>query len=132
MTTARAAASRAGSPAAAGRTAGQGQSIGAALRAAFGYPSFRLLMAGYFVCGFQVVFIGVHLPSYLKDRGLTDPGVAVMALALIGLFNIIGSYMAGRLGGWLPKRYLLSAIYLTRTAAIASPFTNFDAPSMAP
>jgi len=90
-----------------------------AIREAFGYRPFLLLLAGYFVCGFQLVFIGVHMPAYLKDRGLTDPGVAVMALALIGLFNIFGSYGAGRLGGWLPKRYLLSSIYLARAAAIA-------------
>jgi predicted MFS family arabinose efflux permease len=90
-----------------------------AIREAFGYRPFLLLLAGYFVCGFQLVFIGVHMPAYLKDRGLTDPGVAVMALALIGLFNIFGSYWAGRLGGWLPKRYLLSSIYLARAAAIA-------------
>jgi hypothetical protein len=66
---------------------------GAALREAFAYPSFRLLTAGYFVCGFQVVFIGVHLPSYLKDQGLS-PNVATTALALIGLFNVFGTYAA--------------------------------------
>jgi predicted MFS family arabinose efflux permease len=93
------------------------QSIGAALREAFGYPSFRLLMAGYFVCGFQVVFIGVHMPSYLKDRGL-DPQVATMALALIGLFNVFGTYAAGEIGQRWPKRYLLSAIYGLRSLAI--------------
>ena len=73
---------------------GAQQSVGAALREAFAYPSFRLLMAGYFVCGFQVVFIGVHMPSYLKDQGLT-PDVATTALALIGLFNVFGTYAAG-------------------------------------
>jgi MFS family permease len=98
---------------------GPHQSLPEAIREAFGYKPFLLLLAGYFVCGFQLVFIGVHMPAYLKDRGVTDPGVAVMALALIGLFNIAGSYLAGRLGGWLPKRYLLSSIYLARTAAIA-------------
>ena len=98
---------------------GPQQSMPEAIREAFGYRPFLLLLAGYFVCGFQLVFIGVHMPAYLKDRGLNDPGVAVMALALIGLFNIFGSYTAGRLGGWLPKRYLLSSIYLARTATIA-------------
>ena len=68
-----------------------------ALREAFKYPSFQLLMAGYFVCGFQVVFIGVHMPSYLKDKGLS-PQVASYALALIGLFNVFGTYIAGSLG----------------------------------
>jgi predicted MFS family arabinose efflux permease len=94
------------------------QSIGAALREAFGYRSFQLLMAGYFVCGFQVVFIGVHMPSYLKDQGMT-PNVATTALALIGLFNVFGTYAAGSLGQRLPKRYILSAIYGLRAVAIA-------------
>ncbi|MBC7956721.1 MAG: MFS transporter, partial [Cytophagales bacterium] len=96
---------------------GHQQSIGGAVREAFGYPSFQLLMAGYFVCGFQVVFIGVHLPSYLKDHGLT-PHVATMALALIGLFNVIGTYAAGSLGQHMPKKYILSTIYALRSVAI--------------
>jgi predicted MFS family arabinose efflux permease len=74
-------------------------------------------MAGYFVCGFQVVFIGVHLPSYLKDRGM-DAQVATVALALIGLFNVFGTYAAGAIGQRWPKRYLLSAIYALRSLAI--------------
>lgn len=93
------------------------QSIGGALREALGYPSFQLLMAGYFVCGFQVVFIGVHMPSYLKDNGLT-PDVATMALALIGLFNVFGTYAAGSLGQRMPKKYILSTIYALRSVAI--------------
>ena len=93
------------------------QSILAAVREAFGYPSFQLLMAGYFVCGFQVVFIGVHMPSYLKDHGL-GPDVATTALALIGLFNVVGTYAAGVLGGRLPKPMILSAIYALRGVAI--------------
>ena len=97
--------------------AGPKQSVGAALREAFAYPSFRLLMAGYFVCGFQVVFIGVHMPSYLKDHGLA-PGVATMALALIGLFNVFGTYAAGALGQRRAKRHILSAIYLLRAVVI--------------
>ncbi len=101
-------------PAAAGT-----QTIGAAAREAFGQRSFQLLMAGYFVCGFQLVFIGVHMPSYLKDHGLT-PGVATTALALIGLFNVFGTYIAGSLGARLPKKYLLSSIYLVRSAAIVA------------
>jgi predicted MFS family arabinose efflux permease len=95
------------------------QSIGGALREAFAYPSFQLLMAGYFVCGFQVVFIGVHLPSYLKDHGLS-PQVATYALALIGLFNVFGTYAAGVLGQHLPKRHILAAIYLARSVAIVA------------
>ena len=93
------------------------QTIGAALHEAFGYRSFQLLMAGYFVCGFQVVFIGVHLPSYLKDHGLS-PSVATTALALIGLFNVLGTYAAGTLGQRLAKRHILAAIYLLRSLAI--------------
>jgi predicted MFS family arabinose efflux permease len=89
------------------------QSIWHALREAFGYRSFQLLMAGYFVCGFQVVFIGVHMPSYLKDQGL-EPQVAGTALALFGLFNIFGTYLAGSLGQIWPKQKILSGIYLAR------------------
>lgn len=96
---------------------GHHQSIGQALREAFGYRSFQLLMLGYFVCGFQVVFIGVHLPSYLKDHGLGIE-VSTGALMLIGLFNIFGTYVAGTLGQRYPKRYLLSAIYGLRAIAI--------------
>jgi predicted MFS family arabinose efflux permease len=96
----------------------QHQSMGAAVREALAYPSFQLLTAGYFVCGFQVVFIGVHLPSYLKDHGMT-PSVATIALALIGLFNVFGTYAAGALGQRWPKRFLLSAIYALRALAIA-------------
>ncbi|HEX5685196.1 MAG TPA: MFS transporter [Ideonella sp.] len=98
---------------------GPQQSIGAALKEAMAYPSFRWLMAGYFVCGFQVVFIGVHMPSYLKDKGMT-PDVATTALALIGLFNVFGTYTAGVLGQRLAKRHILSAIYLARSVAIVA------------
>ena len=98
---------------------GAPQSILQALREAFAYRSFQLLMAGYFVCGFQVVFIGVHLPSYLKDQGMT-PQVATVALALIGLFNVIGTYAAGSLGQHFPKRYILSAIYILRSVVIVA------------
>ena len=94
------------------------QTIGQALREAFKYPSFQLLMAGYFVCGFQVVFIGVHMPSYLKDKGLS-PQVAGYALALIGLFNVFGTYIAGALGQRIAKRKILAAIYFSRAAIIA-------------
>ncbi|RZL63744.1 MAG: MFS transporter [Variovorax sp.] len=93
------------------------QSIVQAVVEAFKYPSFGLLMAGYFVCGFQVVFIGVHLPSYLKDQGLS-PEVASYALALIGLFNVVGTYIAGSLGQKLARRKILAAIYFGRAIAI--------------
>jgi MFS family permease len=102
------------------------QTIGQALAEAFKYPSFQLLMAGYFVCGFQVVFIGVHMPSYLKDQGLS-PQVAGYALALIGLFNVFGTYIAGSLGQRMPKKNILSFIYFARamviTVFIAAPLS---------
>ena len=101
-----------------GQHARREQSIWQALTEAFKYPSFQLLMAGYFVCGFQVVFIGVHMPSYLKDQGLS-PQVASYALALIGLFNVFGTYAAGVLGQRLQKRYILAFIYLARAVAIS-------------
>lgn len=94
------------------------QTIAQALGEAFRYPSFNLLMAGYFVCGFQVVFIGVHMPSYLKDHGLS-PQVASYALALIGLFNVFGTYIAGTLGQRMPKRHILAFIYFARAVAIS-------------
>jgi MFS family permease len=103
----------------AARSAAPQQSIAAAVREAFGYRSFQLLTAGYFVCGFQVVFIGVHMPSYLKDHGLS-PNVATTALAMIGLFNVIGTYAAGAMGARWPKRRILAAIYLLRALVIAA------------
>jgi len=100
------------------------QTIRQALNEAIGNRNFRFLMMGYFVCGFQVVFITVHLAPYLKDMALQYPeingaSVATTALALIGLFNVIGTYYAGVLGARYPKRFLLSAIYLSRSFAIA-------------
>jgi len=106
-------------PKAAAGAHGPAQSIGQALREAFSYPSYQLLTAGYFVCGFQVVFIGVHMPSYLKDHGLS-PQVASYSLALIGLFNVFGTYGAGALGQKLAKRHILAAIYLLRSMAIVA------------
>ena len=94
------------------------QTIAQALGEAFRYPSFLLLTAGYFVCGFQVVFIGVHMPSYLRDHGLS-PQVASYALALIGLFNVFGTYVAGTLGQRIPKRSILAFIYFARAVATA-------------
>jgi len=94
------------------------QSILQALREALHYRSFQLLMAGYFVCGFQVVFIGVHMPSYLKDHGLS-PQVASYSLALIGLFNVFGTYASGVLGQRLQKKHILAFIYLARAVVIS-------------
>ena len=99
------------------------QTIRQAINEAMGNRNFRFLMMGYFVCGFQVVFIAVHLAPYLKDMSLKYPEingatVATAALALIGLFNVIGTYYAGVLGQRFPKRFLLSGIYITRSVAI--------------
>jgi MFS family permease len=101
-----------------GHAARREQTIGQALREAFKYPSFQMLMAGYFVCGFQVVFIGVHMPSYLRDKGLS-PQVASYALALIGLFNVFGTYAAGALGQRIAKKNILATIYISRSVVIA-------------
>lgn len=101
-----------------GGPAKRSQTIAQAMREAFRYPSFQLLTAGYFVCGFQVVFIGVHLPSYLKDHGMA-PQVASYALALIGLFNVFGTYASGVLGQRVRKSRILAFIYLARALAIS-------------
>lgn len=93
------------------------QSIAEAVHEAFRNRSFILLTLGYFVCGFQVVFIGVHFPSYLIDKGMTARD-GVISLALIGLFNVFGTYTAGYLGGFISKKYLLSANYLLRSIII--------------
>lgn len=98
---------------------GPAQTLVQAVREAMSAPSFLLLMAGYFVCGFQVVFIGVHMPAYLKDQGLS-PQVASYCLALIGLFNIVGTYVAGTLGQKLAKRKILAFIYLARAVVITA------------
>lgn len=87
------------------------QSIGEALREAWGHSGYRLLTAGFFVCGFQLAFIGVHLPGYLALCGMTK-GAGATALLVIGGFNVIGTYVAGRLK--LRPKYLLSGIYLAR------------------
>lgn len=89
------------------------QNLGAALREAFSYPSFWLLNAGFFVCGFHVVFYGTHLPAYVADKGF-DPGIAVAALTVVGLGNLLGTYIAGEWGRRLPKRFGLSLIYFGR------------------
>ena len=93
------------------------QSLRHALAEAFGHRSYILLVLGFFTCGFQLLFITVHLPAYLVDRGLSiDAGA--WTLGVIGLFNIIGSVTAGWLGDRMPKRYLLSIIYVLRSLAV--------------
>ena len=92
------------------------QTLGQAFREAFTYPSFWLLVLGFFVCGFHVSFYAVHLPAFVADKGL--PGsVAVIALTAVGVANIIGTWVAGQSSKWAPKRYSLSIIYFMRTFA---------------
>jgi predicted MFS family arabinose efflux permease len=90
------------------------QTLGAALAEAFRYPSFWLLNAGFFVCGFHVVFYGAHLPAYVADKGLGG-WVAVWSLVVVGLGNLIGTYLAGQWGKVLPKRWGLCLIYFGRS-----------------
>ena len=94
------------------------QSAKEALSEAFGHRSYVLLVLGFFTCGFQLAFITVHLPAYLLDRGLSAADGA-WTIAVIGLFNIIGSIMSGWFSGRLPKRYILSFIYFARAVVIA-------------
>jgi MFS family permease len=89
-----------------------------ALSRAWGYGSYRLLVIGFFVCGFHLAFINVHMPAFLVLCGLS-PAVGSWSIAIIGLFNIVGSLGAGYLGSRLPKQLLLSAIYFSRAVAIA-------------
>jgi predicted MFS family arabinose efflux permease len=95
------------------------QSARQAFAEAFGHRSYVLLVLGFFTCGFQLAFITVHLPSYLIDRGLSVE-VGGWTLAVIGMFNIIGSLGSGWLSNRMPKRYLLSMIYFIRAAAIVA------------
>jgi predicted MFS family arabinose efflux permease len=87
-----------------------------AIKLAFGHSSYLLLVAGFFVCGFQLAFVTVHLPPYLAEHGITKE-FAGLAMGLIGLFNVVGSYTAGILGSRNDKRFPLSAIYLLRAIA---------------
>ena len=98
-------------------TAAPTQSARQAFAEAFGHRSYILLVLGFFTCGFQLAFITVHLPSYLIDRGLSAE-VGGWTLAVIGVFNIIGSLGSGWLSNRMPKRYLLSSIYFIRATAI--------------
>jgi MFS family permease len=105
-----------GKPAAA--VAAKPQSIGEALREAMAEKGFHLLFWGYFVCGFHIAMLTVHLPAFVTDAGL-KPSHGMTALALIGLFNIIGTLGAGYLGGRFSKKYLLSVIYIVRAGLIS-------------
>ncbi len=93
-------------------------SLGAAFRQALRDPSFWLLNAGFFVCGFHIAFVSTYLPG-MTTLCLLPAAVGAEALALIGLFNMLGSFLAGYLGGFLRMKYLLSAIYFIRAASIS-------------
>lgn len=103
-----------GAPAA---PAAGGQSLGAALSEAMRERGFHLLFWGYFVCGFHIAMLTVHLPAFVTDAGL-KPEHGMTALALIGLFNVVGSFASGILGGKFSKKYLLACIYLLRSCAL--------------
>ncbi|MCG8510401.1 MAG: MFS transporter [Rhodospirillales bacterium] len=94
------------------------QSLTEAVREALSHKGYLYLTTGFFVCGFQVVFVAVHLPAYLVDIGL-DASTGATALALIGFFNIVGTYACGALGGRYSKKWLLSGLYLVRALVIA-------------
>ena len=99
-------------------TAKHQQSISEALREAFGHRGYILLCSGYWVCGFQLMFISIHFPAFLTDRGMTAE-TGMTALALIGLFNILGSFVWGWLGGRYSKKRVLSLLYVLRAVDIA-------------
>jgi len=112
-------------PAAEPATAGSAsqQSFKTALAEAFGHRSYVLLVLGFFTCGFQLAFITVHLPPFLADRSISAQ-TGGWVIAAIGLFNMIGSLSVGWLQNFMPKRYILSAIYLTRALATVA-FISF-------
>ena len=89
------------------------QTLGGAIREACTHPSYLLLVAGFFVCGFHVAFYGVHLPAFVADKGL-DSSVAVIALTTVGVGNLVGTYIAGQSGRFIEKRRGLSLIYFGR------------------
>jgi MFS family permease len=94
------------------------QTLRDALREARGHRGYILLTIGFFVCGFHVQFIAIHLPAYIADQGLA-PGLAATALIVIAVGNALGAWLAGWLGGIVPKNYLLSSIYLGRAIVFA-------------
>lgn len=98
--------------------AADGQKVGQAIREAFSTQGFILLAFSYFVCGFQVTFVGTHLPAYLLDQGLAAT-LGTTSLALIGLFNVFGTYLFGVWGGARSKKMLLATIYGARAVVIA-------------
>ena len=97
---------------------GPEQTLKAAVFQAARHPGYVLLTSGFFVCGFQVTFIGIHLPAYLTDIGLSS-NVGAWALSMVGLFNLVGTLLAGYMGNIFKKKSILSFIYLGRAIVIA-------------
>jgi predicted MFS family arabinose efflux permease len=111
-------------PGAAGQTGSvqpvrEEQPLRAAVAEAIKYPSFLMLTAGFFVCGFHIAAVAVHLPSYLSDQGF-DANIGAIALTVVGAFNIAGTYLCGRAGEMIPKRVALTIIYLIRGVVFAA------------
>jgi predicted MFS family arabinose efflux permease len=106
---------------------GASQTVGEAVREALGHRGYLVLASAFFVCGLQLVFITTHLPTYLDICGI-DPSVGSTALALVGLFNVLGSYLFGWLGGVYSKRVLLGSIYVLRSLIIALYFSMPPSP----
>ena len=106
------------------------QSAKQALAEAFGHRSYVLLVLGFFTCGFQLAFVTAHLPAYLIDRGLSA-SIGGWTIAIIGLFNIVGSISAGYLSNYVPMRFILSTIYLIRAISIAIFITLPPSPAAA-
>lgn len=100
-------------------TAQPEQTLTQALKEAFSHRGYWLIHAGFFVCGFHVMFIATHLPSYLADKHLPASSAA-MALAYVGIFNIFGSYFWGVMGDRFSKRHVMSALYFMRTLVIGA------------
>lgn len=99
------------------RASGVQQSLREALAEAMRTPSFHYLFWSFFVCGFQTAFIMLHLPAFVVDGGMSA-NIGMTAVALIGLFNIFGSFLSGWLGGCYSKKWLLAWIYALRIVAI--------------
>ncbi len=105
------------------------QRLGSALAEALRYPSFLFLTAGFFVCGFHIAAVAIHLPAFLADKGFS-PALGAIALTIIGGANILGTYACGRIGDAMPKRLALAALYLARGAVFLAllylPLTEFS------
>lgn len=105
------------------------QTLREAMSEAFSHRGFVLLTAGFFVCGFHVAFITVHFPAYVRDLGL-DPAIGAWSISLIGLFNIVGSFLAGVVGQRFSMKLSLSAIYFLRALLILALLLSSKSPAM--